>query len=85
MQVKSFSFPSATGVCVINGSAFLPEENVKAAVAVHHGMAEHMERYADFITYLTSNGVAVFMHDMANQIRIPVISAISGRKTAGSV
>ena len=66
MQVKSFSFPSATCVCVINGSAFLPEENVKAAVAVHHGMAEHMERYADFITYLTSNGVAVFMHDMAN-------------------
>lgn len=25
-----------------------------------------MERYTDFITYLTSNGVAVFMHDMAN-------------------
>ena len=29
-------------------------------------MAEHIERYADFVSYLNSKGVAVFMHDMAN-------------------
>lgn len=66
MQTKDFSFKSATGVCEIHGRQFLPQTQAKAAVAIHHGMAEHMERYADFITYLTSNGVAVFMHDMAN-------------------
>lgn len=53
-------------MCEIHGRQFLPQTQAKAAVAIHHGMAEHMERYADFITYLTSNGVAVFMHDMAN-------------------
>lgn len=66
MQTKDFSFKSATGVCEIHGRQFLPQTQAKAAVAIHHGMAEHMERYRDFITYLTSNGVAVFMHDMAN-------------------
>ncbi|HIW86391.1 MAG TPA: alpha/beta hydrolase [Candidatus Eubacterium faecipullorum] len=66
MQTKDFSFKSATGVCEIHGRQFLPQTQAKAAVAIHHGMAEHMERYADFITYLTSNGVTVFMHDMAN-------------------
>ena len=66
MQTKDFSFKSATGVCEIHGRQFLPQTQAKAAVAIHHGMAEHMERYTDFITYLTSNGVAVFMHDMAN-------------------
>lgn len=53
-------------MCEIHGRQFLPQTQAKAAVAIHHGMAEHMERYTDFITYLTSNGVAVFMHDMAN-------------------
>lgn len=53
-------------MCEIHGRQFLPQTQAKAAVAIHHGMAEHMERYRDFITYLTSNGVAVFMHDMAN-------------------
>lgn len=53
-------------MCEIHGRQFLPQTQAKAAVAIHHGMAEHMERYADFITYLTSNGVTVFMHDMAN-------------------
>lgn len=67
MKIKEYHFPSATGVCEICGSMFLPDDNeVKAVLAVHHGMAEHKKRYHDFFQYLTSNGVAVFMHDMAN-------------------
>lgn len=69
MQVKNFSFKSATGVCEIHGSEFIPEIPVKAVVSLHHGMAEHIERYADFVNYLTSKGIAVFMHDMANHGR----------------
>lgn len=66
MQVIHFSFKSATGVCEIHGCEFLPETQVKTVVTVHHGMAEHIERYADFVNYLTSKGIAVFMYDMAN-------------------
>lgn len=66
MQIKDFTFRSATGVCDIHGRQFLPDGEVRAAVALHHGMAEHMERYADFISFLNQRGIAVFMHDMAN-------------------
>ena len=39
---------------------------------LHHGMAEHQERYHDFIAYLTSNGIAVLCtiwqnHGKSNQ------------------
>lgn len=67
MKVKEYSFKSATGVCTIHGCEYTPDNDaVKAVIVLHHGMAEHQERYHDFIAYLTSNGIAVFMHDMAN-------------------
>lgn len=67
MKVKEYSFKSATGVCMIHGCEYTPDNDaVKAVIVLHHGMAEHQERYHDFIAYLTSNGIAVFMHDMAN-------------------
>ena len=66
MKTKDFSFSSATGVCRINGTEFLPEGDVKAVVLIHHGMAEHIGRYADYVQHLTEKGYAVFMHNMAN-------------------
>lgn len=67
MKTNEFTFKSATGVCSIYGCEYTPDEGaVKAVVVMHHGMAEHQGRYQDFIAYLTSNGYAVFMHDMAN-------------------
>lgn len=70
MKKQEFSFNSATGVCKIYGCEYLPDNNeVKAVVAIHHGMAEHQQRYRDFISFLTENGFAVFMHDMANHGR----------------
>lgn len=67
MLIKEFKFESATGVCTITANAFIPDDkNVKAVLVMHHGMAEHNERYYDFFKYLTSGGIAVFMHDMAN-------------------
>jgi alpha-beta hydrolase superfamily lysophospholipase len=65
MNIKEFSFDSATGVCTIHGNKYTPE-NVKAVVVIHHGMAEHIERYINFVEFLTSNGFAVYMYDMAN-------------------
>lgn len=66
MKTKEFSFKSATGVCRIHGCEFLPEGDVRAVVIIHHGMAEHINRYADYVKHLTDMGYAVFMHDMAN-------------------
>ncbi len=67
MKIQDYTFPSATGVCEIHGSVYLPDnDDVKLVMAIHHGMAEHKERYNDFIEFLTSNGIAVSMYDMAN-------------------
>ncbi len=66
MKTKEFSFKSATGVCRIHGCEFLPDGEVRAVVIIHHGMAEHINRYADYVKHLTDMGYAVFMHDMAN-------------------
>lgn len=67
MKIEAYHFPSATGVCEIHGNVYTPDNGeVKAVLAIHHGMAEYQKRYLAFIEYLTANGYAVFMHDMAN-------------------
>lgn len=67
MKIEAYSFHSATGECVIHGDKYTPDNgDVKAVLAIHHGMAEHHLRYLDFIEYLTGYGYAVYMYDMAN-------------------
>lgn len=67
MKKVEFGFSSATGQCDIYACKYTPENSeAKAVIVIHHGMAEHQERYQDFIEYLTDNGFAVYMHDMAN-------------------
>ena len=66
MKRQEFSFPSATGVCTISACAYLPEEEPDTVLVIHHGMAEHRERYEGFISFLCDRGTAVYMHDMAS-------------------
>lgn len=66
MKIEEYRFPSATGVCEIVGNSYKPDGEIKAVLAIHHGMAEHQERYRGFIEYLVSLGYAVYIHDMAN-------------------
>ena len=66
MNTQEFRFPSKTGVCEIYGCAYLPDDEIEAVLAIHHGMAEHQARYLGFIEFLTAHGIAVYMHDMAN-------------------
>ncbi|MBQ9252550.1 MAG: lysophospholipase [Clostridia bacterium] len=66
MKIREFWFPSATGVGEIFARAYLPAEAPQAVMAIHHGMAEHQERYLPFLQFLTKHGIAVYMHDMAN-------------------
>ncbi len=67
MKTNDFSYPSATGVCEISASSYLPDDgSFDTVLVINHGMAEHRDRYLGFIEFLTANGVAVYMHDMAN-------------------
>lgn len=66
MRTEKFNFPSATGVCEINGNIYLPDDEIRLVLVIHHGMAEHQGRYQDFIKYLTDHSIAVYMYDMAN-------------------
>ena len=66
MKQQSFEFPSATGVCTISAEAWIPDGEPEAVLVIHHGMAEHRERYGEFVRFLCNRGVAVYMHDMAS-------------------
>lgn len=67
MKEHEFHFPSHTGVCEITAKTFAPDNGeYDTVLVINHGMAEHMERYRDFAGYLCSNGVCVYIHDMAN-------------------
>lgn len=67
MKIQEYSFKSQTDVCEIHGCEYTPDnDDIRAVLVIHHGMAEHQKRYRNFIEYLTSKGIAVFMHDMAN-------------------
>lgn len=66
MKIEEFSFPSSTGVCTIHGNSYMPDSDIKGVLVIHHGMAEHQQRYRAFIEYLVSNSYAVYMYDMAN-------------------
>lgn len=43
--------------------AMLEHENPKGIIQISHGMAEHKERYYDFMHYLNQNGYVVVIHD----------------------
>jgi len=57
-------FPSATGLCDIRYRLWVPEEP-QAALQITHGMAEHIDRYEEFASFLAENGVLVYGNDIA--------------------
>lgn len=62
---KDYSFKSSSGLCDIAAAGYFPDESVqvKGIIQIAHGMAEHHERYEDFIAYLNKNGYIVFTSD----------------------
>ncbi|MBQ8092525.1 MAG: alpha/beta fold hydrolase [Clostridia bacterium] len=79
MKKVDYTYPSATGVCEIAASCYMPEDRKwDTVLVIHHGMAEHQARYLGFIEYLTKNGTAVYMHDMANHGRSNRDFALTG-------
>lgn len=60
-----FKFPSNFKNTPLRAVIFQPEpgQTVKGLVQIIHGYAEHIDRYADFMTFLADRGYLVFGHD----------------------
>ena len=61
--VKDKRFPSSTGICDVRYRIWMPEEPY-ACVQIIHGMAEHIERYHEFETFLAENNILVSGRDL---------------------
>ena len=62
----------------IHGCRWLPEGAPRAVVQIIHGVAEFIERYDDFATFLTTHGIAVVAEDHMGHGQ-----SISGGSTQG--
>lgn len=52
-------FPSSTGKNTIHARKCLPDGKPRAIIQIVHGIAEHINRYDDFMLFLANNGFAV--------------------------
>ena len=62
MKTKTFKIKSKSDGLLLDTSMFIPA-NPKAIVIFSHGMAEHKERYFDFMQYLTEHQYLTIIHD----------------------
>ena len=60
---EEFTFESSTGRNTIHALKCLPEGAPKAIVQIAHGIAEHIDRYRDFMAFLAENGYAAVGDD----------------------
>ncbi len=47
----------------ISVTVFIPETEIKGILQISHGMAEHKERYFEFMKFLTNNGYITIIND----------------------
>lgn len=62
-MVKKKSILSKKDGLTLSLSIIEPKGKPKAIVQISHGMAEHKERYYDFMEYLAKNGYVSVIHD----------------------
>lgn len=65
ITIEELHFPSHTGVADIHAKLWIPEGTPVAILQVAHGMAEHIERYHDFASFLAEQGILVAANDHA--------------------
>ena len=53
---EEFSFPSNNGKNSIHCLKCLPDSEPRGVVQIEHGIAEHIDRYRDFMAFLAGNG-----------------------------
>ncbi|MBR1456980.1 MAG: lysophospholipase [Oscillospiraceae bacterium] len=60
---EDFYFESSTGQNRIRARKCVPEGKPRAVVQIAHGIAEHIERYDDFMAFLAENGFVAVGND----------------------
>ena len=60
---QEFYFTSSTGMNRIRALKCLPDGDPKAIVQTAHGIAEHIDRYREFMEFLAQNGCLVVAND----------------------
>lgn len=63
VSFSEFHFPSHDGKTAIRAVEWRPEGDIRAVVQIAHGVAEHIDRYDDFASFLCQNGIAVIGND----------------------
>ena len=53
---EDFYFDSSTGKNRIHARKCLPDSAPRAVVQIEHGIAEHINRYDDFMSFLAEHG-----------------------------
>jgi len=62
-RFEDFTFDSSTGKNRIRARKCIPDGQPRAVVQIAHGIAEHMERYDDFMEFLAENGYVAVGND----------------------
>ena len=62
-EFRDFFYPSSTGHNEIRARICVPEGPAKGVVQIAHGIAEHIERYDDFMCFLAENGYVAVGND----------------------
>lgn len=60
---QDFYFDSSTGKNRIHGRKCLPDGQPRAVVQIAHGIAEYIDRYDDFMSFLAENGFVAVGND----------------------
>ena len=63
MQRQDFLVKSAVDGLEIRVVTMVPDAQIHGIIQIAHGMAEHKERYFDFMEYLASNGYVAVIND----------------------
>lgn len=62
-EFTEFFYDSADGIHSIHARVCVPEGEVKGIIQIAHGIAEHIERYYRFMTFMADNGYIVVGND----------------------
>ncbi len=63
MERKDIVLKSNCDNLSISTTMFIPDVDIKGIFQISHGMAEHKERYYDFLEYLTKQGYVTIISD----------------------
>ncbi|MBQ2110380.1 MAG: lysophospholipase [Clostridia bacterium] len=62
-ELTEFTFPSSNGSTAIRVRKWEPDSAPRGIVQIAHGVAEHCERYDEFMTFLAANGYIAAAND----------------------